>query len=67
MAGEYEDRKPVIRSEELGKRVAKLITCMCLLSFLLSVCGIGCGIGKPPVKTLEQWRADRSRTLSRGD
>jgi hypothetical protein len=57
----------VIRSQELGKRVAKLITCICLLSFLLSVSGIGCGIGKPPVKTLEQWRADRSRTLSRGD
>jgi hypothetical protein len=50
----------------LHKRVAKLIACIGLLS-LLSVCCIGCGIGEPPVKTLEQWRADRNRTLSRGD
>ena len=31
---------------------------MCLLSCLLSVCCIGCGIGKPPVMTLEQWQAE---------
>ncbi len=54
------------RSQELNKRIARLITCICLLSFL-SVCCIGCGISKPPVKTLQQWQADRNRTLSRGD
>jgi hypothetical protein len=27
---------------------------LCLtLSFLLSVCGVDCGMGQPPVKTLE--------------
>jgi hypothetical protein len=38
--------------------VARLIAGICLLSFLLSVGGIGCGIGKPPVMTLEQWQAE---------
>jgi hypothetical protein len=57
----------MVRSQKLEKRAAKLITCICLLSFLLSVGCIGCGIGKPPVWTLEQWRANRNRTLSSGD
>jgi hypothetical protein len=56
----------MIGGQQLHKRSAKLITCICLLS-LLSVCCIGCGISQPPVKTLEQWRADRNRTLPRGD
>jgi hypothetical protein len=38
---------------------------MCLLCVLLSVCGVGCGIGKPPVKTLEQWQAEADRVRSR--
>ena len=62
-----EHGEPMIRSQELDKRVAKLITCICLLSFLLSVCCSGCGIGRPPVWTLEQWEADRNRTRSRSD
>jgi hypothetical protein len=37
------------------------------LSFLLSVCGVGCGTGRPPVKTLEQWQAEEERVRSRGD
>jgi hypothetical protein len=45
-------------SQSLGKRVTQLIACMCLLAFLLGVGGIGCGIGKPPVMTLEQWQAE---------
>ena len=48
----------MIGSQELNKRVARLITCICLLAFLLSVCCTGCGIGRPPVKTLEQWQAE---------
>jgi len=57
----------MIRSQKLEKRAAKLIACIRLLCYLLSVGGTGCGIGKPPGKTLEQWRANRNRTLSRGD
>jgi hypothetical protein len=41
-------------SQPLGQRVAQFITGLCLLAFLLGVSGIGCGIGKPPVMTLEQ-------------
>ena len=55
----------MIRSKELAKRVARLITGICLLAFLLSVWCTGCGINRPPVMTLEQWQADRNRTLSR--
>jgi hypothetical protein len=55
----------MIGSQELNKHVARLITGIYLLSFLLSVCCTGCGIGRPPVMTLEQWQADRNRTLSR--
>jgi hypothetical protein len=29
--------------------------------------GSGCGINKPPVKTLEQWEAEQNRVRSRGD
>jgi hypothetical protein len=57
----------MIRNQELGKHGARLIAGICLLSFLLSVCSTGCGIGQPPVKTLEQWQADIDRTRSRGD
>jgi hypothetical protein len=57
----------MIRSQELGKHVVRLIACICLLSFLLSVCCTGCGIGRPPVMTLEQWQADRNRTRSTSD
>jgi hypothetical protein len=54
--------------QSLGKRVAKLITCMCLLAFLLGVGCTGCGIGRPPVMTLEQWQAaDDSVRSSSGD
>jgi hypothetical protein len=41
---------------------------LCLiLSFLLSVCCVGCGIGQPPVKTLDQWQADAKRFEPKGD
>jgi hypothetical protein len=41
---------------------------LCLaLSFLLSVCCVGCGAGRPPVKTLEQWQAEIERVRSRSD
>ena len=53
------------RELKLGKRMARLITFMCLLGFLLGVCGIGCGIGKPPVMTLDQWQAEDDRVRSR--
>lgn len=48
----------------MGKRLAKLIAFMGLLSLLLSVCCIGCGIGKPPVMTLEQWEAEDNSVRS---
>ena len=54
-----------MREGKLGKRLARFITFVCLLGFLLGVCGIGCGIGKPPVMTLEQWRAEDERVRSR--
>ena len=57
----------MIESQELNKRVARLIACIYLLSFLLSVCCIGCGIGKPPVMTLEQWQAEEDSVRSSGD
>jgi predicted small secreted protein len=53
------------RNQGLGKHVARIIAGICLLSFLLSICSTGCGIGQPPVKTLEQWQADINRTRSR--
>jgi hypothetical protein len=43
-----------------------LLLCL-ILSFLLSVCGVGCGTGQPPVKTLDQWQAERERVRSRSD
>jgi hypothetical protein len=53
-------------SQALNKRVARLIACIYLL-FLLSVCRIGCGIGRPPVMTLEQWQAEDDSVRSGGD
>jgi hypothetical protein len=44
-------------SRALRTRVARLITGMGLLALLVSMGGSGCGIGKPPVMTLEQWEA----------
>jgi hypothetical protein len=49
----------------MEKRIARLITCIGLLALLVSVCCSGCGIGKPPVMTLEQWEAGRNRVRSR--
>jgi hypothetical protein len=41
---------------------------LCLtFSFLLSVCCVGCGIGQPPVKTLDQWQAEEKHFQSTGD
>jgi hypothetical protein len=45
--------------------MARFITFMGLLSFVVGVCGVGCGMGKPPVMTLEQWRAEDERVRSR--
>jgi hypothetical protein len=58
-------RKTRSGSRSLDKRMARLIIGMCLLVLLLSVGGRGCGIGKPPVMTLEQWGVERNRVLSR--
>ena len=58
-------RKPRSGSRSLDKRMARLIIGMCLLVLLLSVGGSGCGIGQPPVMTLEQWGVERNRVLSR--
>jgi hypothetical protein len=52
-------------SRTLDKRIAKLITSIGLLVLLVSVCCSGCGIGKPPVMTLEQWEAESQRVRSR--
>jgi hypothetical protein len=52
-------------SQELAKYAARLIIFMSLLCVLLSVGGVGCGIDKPPVKTLEQWQAEADRVRSR--
>jgi hypothetical protein len=46
--------------------VKALLLCL-TLSVLLSVCGVGCGAGQPPVKTLQQWQAESERVRSRGD
>jgi hypothetical protein len=43
-----------------------LLLCLTLL-FLLSVCGVGCGIGQPPVKTLDQRQAESERVESKTD
>jgi hypothetical protein len=41
---------------------------LCLtLSCLLSVGCVGCGIGQPPLKTLDQWEAEINSVRSRGD
>ena len=54
----------MIVGQKLRKRLARFITCICLL-IRLSVCCTGCGIGRPPVMTLEQWQAqdDRVRVM----
>jgi hypothetical protein len=57
-------RKPRRGSRTLEMRVARLITGMGLLSLVVSVCCSGCGIGKPPVMTLEQWEAQYNRVRS---
>jgi hypothetical protein len=46
--------------------VKALLLCL-TLACLLSVCGVGCGIDRPPVKTLQQWQAEEERVRSRGD
>ena len=46
--------------------VKALLLCLTLACFL-SVCCVGCGIGRPPVKTLGQWQAEEERVRSRGD
>jgi hypothetical protein len=46
--------------------VKALLLCL-TLACLLSVCGVGCGIGRPPVKTLGQWQIDDARVRSSGD
>jgi hypothetical protein len=50
-----------------AKSVERLFICICLLSFLLSVCCIGCGVGRPPALTLDQWEALDRRTRSTGE
>ncbi len=47
-------------------RVVRLIICLSLFFSPLSVGLVGCGIGRPPVQSLEQWERDYNRTLSRG-
>jgi hypothetical protein len=37
-----------------------------LLACLLSVCCLGCGMGRPPVLTLDQWEEQDRRTRSTG-
>jgi hypothetical protein len=54
----------MIGSKEVDKRVARLITFICLLCCLLSVCCVGCGISKPPVMTLDQWQAEDNSVRS---
>jgi hypothetical protein len=51
-------------SRAVAKRVVRLITSIGLLFLLVSVCGSGCGIGRSPVMTLEQWQAERNRVRS---
>jgi hypothetical protein len=46
--------------------VKTLLLCL-TLAFLVSVGCIGCGMGGPPVKTLDQWQAGDRRVLSSGD
>ena len=46
-------------------RVVRLIICIGLLMCLLSTTLVGCGINRPPVKSLEQWERDSNRVRSR--
>jgi hypothetical protein len=46
-------------------RVVRLIICLALLMCLLSTSLVGCGINRPPVKSLEQWERDSNRVRSR--
>jgi hypothetical protein len=52
--------------ERLEGVMKALLLCL-ILSFLLSVCGVGCAMSQPPVKTLDQWQAERERVRSRSD
>ena len=57
-------RKTRSGSRSLETRGARLITGMCFLLLLVGVGGSGCGIGQPPVMTLEQWEAQYNRVRS---
>jgi hypothetical protein len=54
----------MMASQSLGRRVAQLITGLCLLAFPLGVGGIGCGFGRPPVMPLDQWQAEDASVRS---
>ena len=49
-----------------AKSAHKRLLVIGLLSCLLSVCCLGCGIGRPPVLTLDQWEEQDRRTRSTG-
>ena len=49
------------------KSAYTLLLSIGLLSCLLSVCCVGCGMGKPPALTLDQWEAQYRRTRSTGE
>ena len=56
-----------ITAVPVAKSAHTLLILICLLTFLLGVCCVGCGIGKPPELTVDQWEALYRRTKSRGD
>jgi hypothetical protein len=49
-----------------AKSAHKRLIVIGLLACLLSACCIGCGIGRPPALTLEQWEAQYRSTRSTG-
>jgi hypothetical protein len=52
----------------MKRRTIGFLVFIGLLSFLLSVCCMGCGVSRPPALTLDQWEAlDRSTRSSGGD
>jgi hypothetical protein len=46
-------------------RAFRLMIGIGLLMCLLNTSVMGCGISKPPVQSLEQWKAGRNRVKSR--
>jgi hypothetical protein len=48
-------------------RAVRLTIWVGLFTWLLGTAVVGCGLNRPPVKSLEQWEREENAVRSRGD